>query len=242
VISIFFKELSAFFTSLVAYMTMAAFLLVTGLFLWVFPDSSILDYGYAGLDSFFNIAPYLFIFLIPAISMRSLAEEKKDGTFELLATRPLSDWDIVLGKFLACLSIVIITIIPTIIYYISVYQLGVTQGNIDTGAVIGSYIGLILLASAFTAIGLFCSSLGKNQIISFTLAVVLSYFSFIGFDSISSIISLQGMASILTALGINEHYQSLSRGVLDTRDLIYFFSFSALFLVFTKTKLGSRKW
>ena len=223
-------------------MTMAAFLLVTGLFLWVFPDSSILDYGYAGLDSFFNIAPYLFIFLIPAISMRSLAEEKKDGTFELLATRPLSDWDIVLGKFLACLSIVIITIIPTIIYYISVYQLGVTQGNIDTGAVIGSYIGLILLASAFTAIGLFCSSLGKNQIISFTLAVVLSYFSFIGFDSISSIISLQGMASILTALGINEHYQSLSRGVLDTRDLIYFFSFSALFLVFTKTKLGSRKW
>jgi ABC-2 type transport system permease protein len=242
VISIFFKELSAFFTSLVAYMTMAAFLLVTGLFLWVFPESSILDYGYAGLDSFFNIAPYLFIFLIPAISMRSLAEEKKDGTFELLATRPLSDWDIVLGKFLACLSIVIITLIPTIIYYISVYQLGVTQGNVDTGAVIGSYIGLILLASAFTAIGLFCSSLGKNQIISFTLAVVLSYFSFIGFDSISSIISLQGMASILTALGINEHYQSLSRGVLDTRDLIYFLSFSALFLVFTKTKLGSRKW
>ena len=241
-ISIFFKELSAFFTSLVAYMTMAAFLLVTGLFLWVFPESSILDYGYAGLDSFFNIAPYLFIFLIPAISMRSLAEEKKDGTFELLATRPLSDWDIVLGKFLACLSIVIITLIPTIIYYISVYQLGVTQGNVDTGAVIGSYIGLILLASAFTAIGLFCSSLGKNQIISFTLAVVLSYFSFIGFDSISSIISLQGMASILTALGINEHYQSLSRGVLDTRDLIYFLSFSALFLVFTKTKLGSRKW
>ncbi|WP_395804513.1 gliding motility-associated ABC transporter permease subunit GldF [Daejeonella sp.] len=241
-ISIFFKELSAFFTSLVAYMTMAAFLLVTGLFLWVFPESSILDYGYAGLDSFFNIAPYLFIFLIPAISMRSLAEEKKDGTFELLATRPLSDWDIVLGKFLACLSIVIITLIPTIIYYISVYQLGITQGNIDTGAVIGSYIGLILLASAFTAIGLFCSSLGKNQIISFTLAVVLSYFSFSGFDSISSIISLQGMASILTALGINEHYQSLSRGVLDTRDLIYFLSFSALFLVITKTKLGSRKW
>jgi ABC-2 type transport system permease protein len=242
VISIFFKELSAFFTSLVAYMTMAAFLLVTGLFLWVFPESSILDYGYAGLDSFFNIAPYLFIFLIPAISMRSLAEEKKDGTFELLATRPLSDWDIVLGKFLACLCIVIITLIPTIIYYISIYQLGITQGNIDTGAVIGSYIGLILLASAFTAIGLFCSSLGKNQIISFTLAVVLSYFSFIGFDSISSIISLQGMASILTALGINEHYQSLSRGVLDTRDLIYFLSFSALFLVLTKTKLGSRKW
>lgn len=223
-------------------MTMGAFLLVTGLFLWVFPESSILDYGYAGLDSFFDIAPYLFIFLIPAISMRALAEEKKDGTFELLATRPLSDWDIVLGKFLACLSIVIITLIPTFTYYVSVYQLGITKGNIDTGAVIGSYIGLILLASAFTAIGLFCSSLSKNQIIAFTLAVVLSYLSFSGFDSLSAIISLQGMASILTAFGINEHYQSLSRGVLDTRDLIYFLSFSALFLVLTQTKLGSRKW
>jgi ABC-2 type transport system permease protein len=242
VISIFFKELSGFFTSMVAYMTMAAFLLVSGLFLWVFPDSSILDYGYAGLDSFFNIAPYLFIFLIPAISMRSLAEEKKDGTFELLATRPLSDWDIVLGKFFACLAIVMITLIPTLIYYFSVYQLGITEGNIDTGAVIGSYIGLVLLASAFTAIGLFTSSLGKNQIIAFTLAVVLSYFSFSGFDSISSIISLQGIASVLTAFGINEHYQSVSRGVLDTRDLIYFLSFSTLFLVFTKAKLGSRKW
>jgi ABC-2 type transport system permease protein len=242
VISIFFKELSGFFTSMVAYMTMAAFLLVSGLFLWVFPDSSILDYGYAGLDSFFNIAPYLFIFLIPAISMRSLAEEKKDGTFELLATRPLSDWDIVLGKFFACLAIVMITLIPTLIYYFSVYQLGITKGNIDTGAVIGSYIGLVLLASAFTAIGLFTSSLGKNQIIAFTLAVVLSYFSLSGFDSISSIISLQGIASVLTAFGINEHYQSVSRGVLDTRDLIYFLSFSTLFLVFTKAKLGSRKW
>lgn len=241
-ISIFFKELSGFFTSMVAYMTMAAFLLVSGLFLWIFPDSSILDYGYAGLDSFFNIAPYLFIFLIPAISMRSLAEEKKDGTFELLATRPLSDWDIVLGKFFACLAIVMITLIPTLIYYFSVYQLGITKGNIDTGAVIGSYIGLVLLASAFTAIGLFTSSLGKNQIIAFTLAVVISYFSFSGFDSISSIISLQGIASVLTAFGINEHYQSVSRGVLDTRDLIYFLSFSTLFLVFTKAKLGSRKW
>jgi ABC-2 type transport system permease protein len=208
----------------------------------VFPESSILDYGYAGLDSFFDIAPYLFIFLIPAISMRSLAEEKKDGTFELLATRPLSDWDIVFGKFLACLTIVIITLIPTLIYYLSVYQLGITKGNIDTGAVIGSYIGLILLASAFTAIGLFCSSLSKNQIISFTLAVVMSYLSFSGFDSLSAIISLQSIASILTAFGINEHYISLSRGVLDTRDLIYFLSFSTLFLVLTQTKLGSRKW
>ena len=241
-ISILYKEISGFFTSLVAYMTMAAFLLVTGLFLWVFPDSSILDYGYAGLDSFFNIAPYLFIFLIPAITMRSLAEEKKDGTFELLATRPLSDWDIVLGKFLASLAIVFLTLLPTLIYYFSVYQLGITRGNIDSGAVIGSYIGLVLLGSAFTSIGIFTSSLGKNQIIAFTVSVFICFFSFSGFDSISSIISLQGIAGFLTATGINQHYQSVSRGVLDTRDLIYFVSFTALFLLLTKTILGGRKW
>jgi ABC-2 type transport system permease protein len=242
VISILLKEISGFFTSWVAYMIMAAFMLVTGLFLWVFPDSSILDYGYAGLDSFFNIAPYLFIFLIPAITMRSLAEEKKDGTFELLATRPLSDWDILFGKFLACLVIVMLTLLPTLIYYISVYQLGITKGNIDTGAVIGSYIGLVLLGSAFTSIGLFTSSLGNNQIIAFTVALFLCFFSFSGFDSISSIISLQGMASFLTGIGINQHYQSVSRGVLDTRDLIYFLSFTALFLLLSKIILGARKW
>ncbi len=241
-ISILFKEISGFFTSLVAYMTMAAFLLVTGLFLWVFPDSSILDYGYAGLESFFNIAPYLFIFLIPAITMRSLAEEKKDGTFELLATRPLSDWDIVLGKYLASLLIVVLTLLPTLIYYFSVYQLGITRGNIDTGAVIGSYVGLILLGAAFTSVGIFASSLGKNQIIAFTVAVFICFFTFSGFDSISSIISLQGSAGFLTGLGINQHYQSVSRGVLDTRDLTYFLSFTALFLLVTKTILGGRKW
>lgn len=241
-ISIFNKEISGFFSSMVAYVIMAVFLLVTGLFLWVFPDSSILDYGYAGLDSFFNISPYLFMFLIPAITMRSLAEEQKDGTFELLATRPLSDWDIVFAKFLASLAIVVLTLLPTIIYYITVYQLGITKGNIDTGAVIGSYLGLIFLGAAFTAIGIFTSSVSKNQIIAFTFAVFLSFFAFSGFDSISSLLSLQGISGFLTGLGISEHYQSISRGVLDTRDLIYFLSFTALFLLITKTILGGRKW
>ena len=241
-ISILLKEIAGFFTSWVAYIIMAAFMLVTGLFLWVFPESSILDYGYAGLDSFFNIAPYLFIFLVPAITMRAIAEEKKEGTFELLATRPLSDWDILFGKFLACLAIVLLTLLPTLIYYFSIHQLGITNGNIDTGAVIGSYIGLVLLTSAFTSIGLFTSSLSNNQIISFTIAVFLCFFSFSGFDSISSIISLQQIGSFLTELGINQHYQSVSRGVLDTRDLIYFLSFTALFLFLSKTILGARKW
>lgn len=241
-ISIFYKEISGFFSSMVAYVIVGVFLLVTGLFLWVFPESSILDYGYAGLDSFFNVSPYLFMFLIPAVTMRSLAEEQKDGTFELLATRPLSDWDIVLAKFLASLAIVVLALLPTIVYYITVYQLGVTKGNVDTGAVIGSYLGLIFLGAAFTSIGLFTSSLSKNQIIAFTFAVFLSYFAFSGFDSMSSLLSMQRIAGILTGLGISEHYQSISRGVLDTRDLIYFLSFTALFLLITKTILGGRKW
>ncbi len=241
-LSILNKEINGFFSSLAAYISMAVFLLVTGLFLWVFPDSSILDYGYAGLDSFFNIAPYLFMFLIPAITMRSLAEEQKDGTFELLATRPLSDWQIVMGKFLASLLIVVMTLIPTLIYYISVYQLGISKGNIDTGSVIGSYLGLILLGGAFTSIGLFTSSFGKNQIIAFTLSVFLCFVTFSAFDSISKIISLQSFESSLTSLGINQHYQSISRGVLDSRDFIYFLSFAGLFLLLTKTVLGARKW
>ena len=241
-LAILYKEITGFFSSLVAYITIAAFLIVTGLFLWVFPESSILDYGYAGMDSFFNIAPYIFMFLIPAITMRSLAEERKDGTFELLATRPITDWDIIGGKFLASLAIVGLTLVPTFVYYLTIYQLGFPKGNIDTGAVIGSYIGLVLMGSVFVSIGLFASSLSKNQIIAFTISVFLSFFAFSGFDSISQILSFQNVNSYLTALGINQHYQSISRGVLDTRDLIYFISFSALFLFFTKTILGGRKW
>jgi ABC-2 type transport system permease protein len=240
--SIFKKEFHAYLSSLVAYFTIGIFLIVLSLFLWVFPDTSILDYGYAGLDSLFNTVPYLFMFLIPAVTMRSLAEEKKEGTFELLATKPLTHWDIVLGKYLASLTLVLFALFPTIIYYISVYQLGATVGNIDSGAVIGSYIGLFLLGAAFVAIGIFSSSVTKNQIIAFAIAVFLCFLSFSGFDSASHIISLQSIDSFLINLGINEHYQSISRGVLDTRDLIYFISFIAIFLVITKTILGGRKW
>ena len=240
--NIFKKELYAYLSSLVAYITIGIFLVVLGLFLWVFPDTSILDYGYAGLDSLFNTAPYLFMFLIPAITMRTFAEEKREGTFELLATRPLTDWQIVIGKYLASLTLVLFALIPTLIYYISVYQLGVVKGNIDTGAVIGSYIGLFLLGGAFVAIGIFTSSLTKNQIIAFAFAVFLSFFALSGFDSASQILSLQKIDNLLINIGINEHYQSISRGVLDTRDLIYFLSFIALFLLMTKTILGGRKW
>ena len=241
-LTIFKKELYSYFSSLVAYITIGIFLIVLGLFLWVFPDTSIIEYGYAGLDSLFSTVPYLFMFLIPAITMKSLAEEKKEGTFELLATRPLTDWQIVLGKYLAALVLVLFSLIPTLIYYYSVYKLGVVEGNIDTGAVIGSYISLFLLGGAFTAIGIFSSSLTKNQIIAFAIAVFLCFFAFSGFDSASQILSLQRIDNILINIGINEHYQSISRGLLDSRDLIYFLSFIAIFLLITKTILGGRKW
>jgi ABC-2 type transport system permease protein len=182
------------------------------------------------------------MFLIPAITMRTFSEEKKEGTFELLATRPLTDWQIVFGKYLASLTLVLFALLPTLVYYISVFQLGVTKGNIDSGAVIGSYIGLFLLGAAFVAIGVFSSSLTKNQIIAFTIAIFLSFFAFSGFDSVSQILSLQKFDNILINLGINEHYQSISRGVLDSRDLIYFLSVIVLFLLITKTILGGRKW
>jgi len=228
VYSILKKEITSYLSSLVAYVTIGAFLLVLGLFLWVFPDSSILDYGYASLDSLFNTAPYLFMFLIPAITMRSLAEERKEGTFELLLTRPLTDGQIVLGKFFACVLLVFFALIPTSVYYYSICALGNPQGNVDTGAVIGSYIGLFLLGSGFAAIGLFASSVSKNQIIAFTIAVFLSYFFYSGFDSLSSLLSLQNLG--LQNIGITAHYESVSRGVLDTRDLGYFVCLSAFFI------------
>ena len=240
--AVFKRELFSFLNSSVAYITIGIFLLACAMLLWFFPETSILDYGYAELNGFFSLVPFLFMFLIPAITMRSLAEEKKEGTFELLATKPLTDWDIVIGKYLASLTLVLFALIPTVIYYVSVYQLGATVGNIDSGAVIGSYIGLFLLGAAFVAIGIFSSSITKNQIIAFAVAVFLSFIAFSGFDSASQIISLQSIDSILINLGINEHYQSISRGVLDTRDLIYFLSFIALFLSITKTILGGRKW
>jgi len=231
VFSILKKEIVSYLSSLVAYVTIGVFLLVLGLFLWVFPESSILEYGYAGLDSLFSTAPYLFMFLVPAITMRSLAEERREGTFELLLTRPLTDWQIVLGKYFACLTIVLFALLPTLVYYYSVYTLGSPQGDIDTGAVIGSYIGLFLLGGGFVAIGLFASSVSKNQIIAFTIAVFLCFFFYSGFDSLSQLLSLQSLS--LENLGITEHYQSVSRGVLDTRDLSYFLILIGVFLGLT---------
>jgi len=239
--AVFKRELFSFLSSMVAYITIGVFLLVSGLLLWFFPDTSLLDYGYADLAGFFSLVPYLFMFLIPAITMRSFAEERREGTYELLITRPITVWQIVIAKYLSSLVLVLFSLIPTIIYYYSISKLGFPEGNIDTGAVIGSYIGLFLLGAAFTSIGLFASALTKNQVIAFVICAALCAFAFLGFDYSSQLISLQNISGLISGLGINQHYNSISRGVLDTRDLIYFITFSVLFLLFTKLVIGGKR-
>jgi len=225
-----------------AYITIGVFLLACALLLWFFPETSILDYGYAELNGFFSLVPFLFIFLISAITMRSFAEERKEGTYVLLATRPLSDLQIITAKYLACIVLLLFALIPTLVYYYSIYQLGFPKGNIDSGAVLGSYLGLFLLGNAFASIGIFASSITKNQVVAFAVAVFLCFFAYSGFDSLSKLFEFQQLESILIGLGINEHYQSISRGVLDTRDLVYFLTFVLLFLGLTKLVIGGRKW
>ncbi|WP_316765282.1 gliding motility-associated ABC transporter permease subunit GldF [Pedobacter frigiditerrae] len=240
--AVFKRELFSFLNSLMAYITIGVFLLACALLLWFFPDTSILDYGYAEMNGFFNLVPFLFIFLIPAITMRSFAEERREGTYVLLATRPLSDLQIILAKYFACVVLLLFALIPTLIYYYSIYQLGLPKGNVDAGAVIGSYLGLFLLGNAFISIGIFASSITKNQVIAFAVAVFLCFFAYSGFASLSKVFELSSLETILVNLGINEHYQSISRGVLDTRDLIYFITFVSVFFGLTKLVIGGRKW
>ncbi len=237
------KEIAAFLNTLIGYVVILVFLLITGLFLWVFPtEYNILDFAYANLDPFFMLAPFVFLFLIPAISMRMFSEEKKTGTIELLFTRPLNDLQIILAKYLAGLSLVIIAIIPSLIYVLSVYWLGFPYGNLDLGIIWGSYIGLIFLASAFVSIGLFSSAITDNQIIAFIIGISISAFTYLGFEIIYSLDLFGNFDLFVQSLGIQAHYTSIRRGVIDLRDLIYFISLTALFLLFTHTLLSRRKW
>ncbi len=237
------KEINSFLSSILGYVVIVTFLLVVSLFLWVFPgDFNVLDNGYSSLDGLFMIAPWVYLFLIPAITMRSFAEEKKSGTIELLLTRPLSDLQIVLAKYFAGIVLVIFSIIPTLIYYFAIYRLGSPTGNIDIGATNGSYIGIIFLASSFVAIGLFASSITDNQVISFIISIFLCFIAYQGFDSFSNLQLFSGIDNIIADLGISQHYLSMSRGVIDTRDVIYFIGVSAIFILMTRTSLESRKW
>lgn len=230
------KEFNSFFASPIAYLVIGVFLLTNGLFLFVFNDDfNILNAGFADISPFFYLAPWVFLFLIPAITMKSFADEFNNGTIELLKTKPLSDWQIVLGKFWASLLLVFIAIIPTFIYVYTVYKLGNPIGNIDFGSTIGSYIGLLFLASTYTAIGLFTSTLSKNQIVAFILGVFITFFLFYGFDAIST--SFGNYSLTIQKIGINEHFKSISRGVIDTRDILYFLSVTFFFLFITKSRL-----
>jgi ABC-2 type transport system permease protein len=241
--ALYFKEIRSFLSSLMGYVIILVFLVTISLFLWVFPnDFNIFDYGYANLDGLFVIAPFVFIFLVPAITMRSFADEKKSGTIELLFTRPLTDMQLILAKFLASFTLVVIALLPTLLYYISVYLLSFPQGNIDSGSIWGSYIGLLFLGAAFTSIGIFTSSISDNQVTSFVIAGLLSAFLYLGFELIYSFELFGPVDLLIRSLGISAHYSSLSRGVIDTRDVVYFLSAIALFLFLTKFSLTRRKW
>lgn len=241
--SLFKKEISSFLSSLVGYVVILIFLTILGLLIWVFPgDFNILDSGYAQLDPMFTLAPWVFMFLIPAVTMRFFAEEKRTGTIELLLTKPLSELQLIIAKYLAGLALVVIALLPTLIYYITVYQLGNPVGNIDSGGFWGSFIGLIFLSSGFISIGLLSSSLSDNQVVAFIIAVFLSFIVYTGFDAIATLGLFQSVDSFVISLGINSHYQSLSRGVIDTRDVIYFVSLTFFFILLTRLVLESRKW
>lgn len=237
------KEIFSYFNSLTVYLVVIVFLLVNSLFLWVFPgEFNILEFGYANLNGLFAIAPYVFLFLIPAITMRLFSEENKSGTIEILLTKPLSNTQIIVAKYLAAFSLVVFSLIPTLIYYYSVYQLGFPIGNLDVGAFWGSFIGLLFLGASFTAIGIFTSSLSNNQIVAFILAVIICAFFYIGFELIASMGFPSGPELLLKSIGIDAHYSSISRGVIDTRDVIYFISLIVFFLMLTKFKMEARKW
>ncbi len=231
------KEWQQFFNSLTGYIALVIFLLLTGLYLFVFPQSNVLDFGYASLSSFFNLAPWVLLFLVPTITMRSIADEYKAGTFELLRTLPLTSSQIVWGKFFGAWLIVIAALLPTVIYPISLQALSSNAG-IDVGGTIGSYIGLILLGGVYTAIGVCTSSFTNNTVIAFVASAFMCFLLYTGFQAISQLpVFAGGTDYYIEMLGINFHYRSISRGVIDSRDIIYFAAFIILFLLITERKI-----
>jgi ABC-2 type transport system permease protein len=240
--SIYKKEIAGFLNSLIAYLVMIVFVSFIGLFMWVFPDTNVMDIGFADMESLFSFGPIAYLLLIPAITMRTFAEEKKDGTIELLLTKPLTDWQIIGGKYFACFSLVAVALLPTLIYYFSVYSLGNPAGNIDSAAVFSSYIGLLLLGGVFTSIGVLSSALTSNQIFSFILSLIVCYFLYDGLARIAALDLWEGSHSFFSQFSLSYHYDALSKGLLDSRNLIYFISITLLMLVSTNLVLGSRKW
>ncbi|MCS6991997.1 MAG: gliding motility-associated ABC transporter permease subunit GldF [Chitinophagales bacterium] len=239
--ALFRKELISFYGSAIGYVATAVFLILIGLVVWVFPGN-LLDYGYASLEVYFDQIPVVLLFLVPAVTMRLFAEEIRSGTLELLLTRPLNEWSIVMGKYLAALTVVLVSLAPTLLYYYSIAELSAVPGDVDHGAILGSYFGLILLSAVFAAVGLFASALTENQIIAFVLAAFLNFLLFAGMDAVSSLMLGHGaLSDLISQLGIQYHYASMSRGVIDTRDVYYFVAVTFLFLFATVTSLRVRR-
>jgi ABC-2 type transport system permease protein len=243
---LYLKEIRSFLSSLIGYIAISVFISLIGLFMWVIPAEgggyNILDNGFANIDPLFIIAPWVYLFLIPAITMRSFSEEKRSGTIELLLTRPLTDLQILLAKYFAGFTLVMVSLLPTLVYYYSVHVLGAPKGNIDTGGMWGSYIGLLFLGAGFVSIGIFSSAISENQVIAFIIALLLCFFCYIGFEYIAQSGVFGRYDAFFKSLGINDHYVSMSRGVIDTRDALYFVSVIAIFILLTRLVMESRKW
>ena len=232
-LNLYWKEIADYLSSLIAYVVIGVFLTALGLLMWIFPETNVLDYGYADMNTLFTMGLFVLMFLIPSITMKMFAEELKIGSFEILVTKPISIHQIVFGKFLAAWSISLIAILPTLIYYFTLSELANPVGNIDTAGVVGSYIGLLILSSVFTAIGLLSSSLTTNQVVSFVVAAFLSFLLFTGFNSLANINVWSALSPMLSYISIEQHYNALSRGVIDSRDIVYLISLDALLLFFT---------
>ncbi|MFN8776124.1 MAG: gliding motility-associated ABC transporter permease subunit GldF [Flavobacteriales bacterium] len=242
-IALFKKEVRIFLSSLIGYVVIAVFLLITGLFMWIFPgDMNVLEMGFAHMDTLFVISPWVFMFLIPAITMRSFAEERRAGTMEMLLTKPITDLQIILAKYFAGLALVMVALLPTLVYYFVISGLGNPPGNIDSGGTWGSYIGLVLLASGYVAIGIFASSMTTNQIVAFLLAALMCFFLFTGFQALGSFEWFGEFDRVVMRLGMQDHYAALSLGLIDSRDVVYFLALAALFILLTRLVLQSRRW
>lgn len=229
------REINSFFSSTIGYFVISIFLIINGLFLWVFKGSfNIFDSGFADLTSYFELAPWVLLFLIPAVCMRAFSDEIRMGTLELLLTKPLSLKQIVLGKYFGAVILIVVALIPTLLYIYTIHELGNPPGNWDVGSTVGSYIGLLFLVFSYTSIGIFCSILTHNQIVAFILGVFLCFVLYFGFEGIST------SSFNISNLGMKAHYDSVARGVLDTRDLFYFLCISVFFIGLTIFKLKKR--
>ncbi len=240
--SIFIKEINSFFSSIVGYVALLVFLAFCGVFLWIIPDFSILGYGYASMDRFFEIAPWLLLLLVPAVTMRSFADEFRTGTIEWLSTKPVTEIDIIMGKYLATVALIVFALLPTLLYVYTINNLSFPGISPDWGAITGSYFGLFFLAATFGAVGIFCSSLTSNQVVGFLISLLSCYLLYTGFEHLSKLPRFsEGIDYYLSMIGMEFHYNSISRGLIDSRDVVYFLSIITLFIALTRFSLVSRR-